>query len=632
MTIEYKDSKRITAVSSDWTGDVTSNITWSTTGKVNYNISGTTITRTGSAGWSLSKIQSEDTFTVGNGKFMIEFSGNANDENSTQLGFNTGTLGYHHGSATPQNKADFAIYMAGGSQVEVYESGTKNYDSGGSRSASDRYRIEIDNDGLVKYYLQAGGTGSFVLKYTSSTTASGTYFIQANSYADTSVATVHSKTVNTAIAKPTDVQDNSILVEKDTARRYWFSEATTPTTTFDYSNTTGWTFTNSAITNTGGECVMTSGDASNDVRGYKSLGTTLSDTVWTADFEFEHSDESPRAAGMPFCITAGTGIPASATQDMLGVKTFTSSNVIFPMYKDGSGSVTTGSTITLTFGTKYYCRLSRTTATNLELKVFSDSSRSTQVGSTINLTIPSTITTLTTLQHAISPGSSGDKMNFKIDNTKICNGTTSVAPATWNMQPTYPYSSTGWTATGGGAVATDNLTLALDADGAQDQVNYDLTSISSDKFVLDFTLNFSRLTIGSNLFWFMGLVNSTNWIATNSTNHMGIFAMQESATKTFACSDGTTTWNGANEDAQSWTPTTGVDYYFRLTKLTSTTYKVELFGNSARTNVTSTSDGTVSSMTDLRYLVFTGDNNSGTGNATFTISDLKFYNGVTSIN
>ena len=202
----------------------------------------------------------------------------------------------------------------------------------------------------------------------------------------------------------------------------------------------------------------------------------------------------------------------------------------------------------------------------------------------------------------------------------------------WTMQPTYPYSSTGWTATGGGAVATDNLTLALDTDGGQDQVNYDLTSISSDKFVLDFTLNFSRLTIGTNIFWFMGLVNSTNWISTNSTNHMGIFVMQESGTKTFSCSDGTGTWNGASEDAQTWTPSTGVDYYFRLTKLTSTTYKVELFGDSARTSVTSTSDGTVSSMTDLRYLVFTGDNNSGTGNATFTISDLKFYDGVSSIN
>ena len=171
------------------------NITWSTTGNVAYNISGTTISRTGSSGWGTSKIQSEDTFTVGDGTFMIEFSGGSGSTNSTMLGFNQGTLGYYIGS--PENKADFSIYMAGGSQVEVYESGSKNYDSGGSRSASDKYRIQIDNDGLVKYYLQAGGTGSWVLKYTSSTTASGTYFIQANSYSSTSVVTVHSKTVTT---------------------------------------------------------------------------------------------------------------------------------------------------------------------------------------------------------------------------------------------------------------------------------------------------------------------------------------------------------------------------------------------------------------------------------------------------
>ena len=168
--------------------DGADNITWSTTGKVGFNISGTTISRTGSSGWGTGKIQSEDTFTVGNGTFMIEFSGN---NGSTMLGFNKGTLGYYIGS--PENKNDFSIYLAGGSTVEVYESGSKNYDSGGSRNANDKFRIEIDNAGLVKYYLQAGGTGSFVLKYTSSTTASGTYFIQVNAYANTSESTVHSK-------------------------------------------------------------------------------------------------------------------------------------------------------------------------------------------------------------------------------------------------------------------------------------------------------------------------------------------------------------------------------------------------------------------------------------------------------
>ena len=221
MAITYHAGNRIQAVSSDWETDITSNITWSTTGKVNYTISGTTISRTGSAGWSESKIQSTDTFTVGDGAFMIEFSGNADDNNSTMLGFNQGTLGYHYGSGSPLNNCDFAIYMAGGSQVEVYEGGNKNYDSGGSRSASDRYRIEVSNSGVVKYYLQAGGTGSWSLEHTSSSTASGTYFIQANSHASTSEATVHSKTVTTAVAKPQNVQVGSRLEETDTRKIYY---------------------------------------------------------------------------------------------------------------------------------------------------------------------------------------------------------------------------------------------------------------------------------------------------------------------------------------------------------------------------------------------------------------------------
>ena len=43
-------------------------------------------------------------------------------------------------------------------------------------------------------------------------------------------------------SKPTDVQDNSILVEKDTARRYWFDAALTPTMSNDvYGSVSGWT-------------------------------------------------------------------------------------------------------------------------------------------------------------------------------------------------------------------------------------------------------------------------------------------------------------------------------------------------------------------------------------------------------
>ena len=380
MTVEYKDSKRITAVSSDWTADVTSNITWSTTGKVGYNISGTTITRTGSAGWSLSKIQSTDTFTVGNGKFMIEFSGNANDENSTQLGFNKGTLGYHHGSATPQNKADFAIYMAGGSQVEVYESGTKNYDSGGSRSASDRYRIEIDNDGLVKYYLQAGGTGSFDLKYTSSTTASGTYFIQANSHASTSVATVHSKTVNTAVAKPSNVQDNSILVEKDNARRYWFNA--NPSFNDDLS-TDNFTHADSSKTSVSSNKFNWEIELDNsDDTAYQPLGLTLDNSSWVMRFKITTDTlataSNPGAFGK--FVLASTNAGQSGTFDWIGFERYVSSasNTWNLGYGENTSANTGSDTFTTTpaASSTYYMELIRDGAT-ITGKMFTGSDYST---------------------------------------------------------------------------------------------------------------------------------------------------------------------------------------------------------------------------------------------------------------
>ena len=155
----------------------TGGITWSTEGKVGWDIYGSTIKRTGSDGWSTSKIQSTNTWTVGSGAFEIEFSGGSSTTTSCMFGFNKGTLGYYYGSGTPLNKADFSIYMAGGEKIEVYESGTKVYsETSTTRDGSEVYKITVANDGTVKYYRDG------VEKYESLNTASGTYFVQANAY------------------------------------------------------------------------------------------------------------------------------------------------------------------------------------------------------------------------------------------------------------------------------------------------------------------------------------------------------------------------------------------------------------------------------------------------------------------
>tara|TARA_R110002074_G_scaffold321977_2_gene492478 strand:+ start:342 stop:1283 length:942 start_codon:yes stop_codon:yes gene_type:complete len=238
------------------------------------------------------------------------------------------------------------------------------------------------------------------------------------------------------------------------------------------------------------------------------------------------------------------------------------------------------------------------------------------------------------LKHTSTITASGTYFGiFSAYNTNETLTATITTSATWVRQlpfPTYTYDGVGWIEnSSGGTIGTSDMSLALDTDGSKEQLYYLIQGVDNSKFILDFTLNFSRLTIGSNLFWFMGFTNKYNNMATNATNHMGILVMQESGTKVFGCSDGTGVWNGVNENPQTWVPTTGVDYHFRLTKLTSTTYKIELFSNSDRNSVTSTSNGVVDVMTDLNHIMFCGDNNAGTGNATFIISNLKFYNGVT---
>ena len=57
---------------------------------------------------------------------------------------------------------------------------------------------------------------------------------QTNSYDGTNNGATTGGTRDVPETKPTDVQDNSIIVEKDTVRRYWFSQELAPTYTGGY--------------------------------------------------------------------------------------------------------------------------------------------------------------------------------------------------------------------------------------------------------------------------------------------------------------------------------------------------------------------------------------------------------------
>jgi hypothetical protein len=647
MTVEYKDSKRITAVSSDFTTDTTSNITWSATGKVGWDISGTTISRTGSAGWGTSKIQSTDTFTVGDGAFMIEFSGIHSCLNSAMIGFNTGTLGYHIGS--PANQIDFGIYVAGGSRVEVYESGTKNYDSGGSRCANDRFRIEVSNSGVVKYYLQEGGTGSFDLKHTSSSTASGTYFIQANAYADTSEATVHSKTVTTAVAKPSDVKDNSILVEKDTARRYWFNA--NPLFNDDLS-TDNFTHADSSKTSVSSNKFNWEVELDNsDDTAYQPLGLTLDNSSWVMRFKITTDTlataSNPGAFGK--FVLASSNAGQSGSFDWIGFERYVSSasNSWNLGYGDGTSgnTATDGFTTTPAASSTYYMELIRDGAT-ITGKMFTGSDYSTGLVDTTTLSMSGTIEGLSFFKfyNRSDNNNASQTATGTLEDLKVWNGvTTASGGGTWTMQSTFEddfSTDKCWVSSGAQAKIDSSGYLLFDddSDGSAHKIYYDIgNTIDDTKWLWRFKLTTNTFSMNSDptpQIVHMRISNKTDHRDSATEDAIGMsFRTSDGSQKYIRTtySDGATFGTTSNFSTQIATGT----HYVQITRDSSTQFTVKLYSDSSYSSLVESKSVTIpSTITDLRYLKIDNMTSDGTSNGSmiFHIDDMEVYSGVTSKN
>ena len=629
MTIKYLDSKRISGLSTDTPTETTSNITWSTTGKVGYNISGTTISRTGSAGWSLSKIQSEDTFTVGEGTFRIEFSGNGASVNTTQLGFNKGTLGYHYGSGSPQNPCKFAIYMAGGDQLEAFVNGTKVYGSGGTRSASDKYRLEINNDGLVKYYLQAGGTGSWVKKH-EVTGASGTYFIQANSHSASSEATVHSKTVTT-IVKPTNVQDNSILVEKDTGRRYWFDLGIEP------KGTSG----------SGGDWAETSFNNSTIVNNESASGNVVTRTSGSGWNSYIRSNEyiSPSTGGgeIYFTQSANTNISVGLEKSPFNPApsaTYTGKDYSFH---------TTSSSNNMYEHTSDYAGTAWASATN-EFRITMDSAGLVKYywrsGSSGDWTLERTSTVTASGDYYFTVSHSGTAGAI----TSYIKGT----PATWTRQlyfadnfssyATQTSANSAWVPASDVAgrrvnIADDDLDLLNDSGTTNYAVAYDLgTDISESKWTLRFSADVT-LSSGSNNWCYIGLFNSDQSAGGGDSQNFCAVAFQNDGanTKFWSLAGVGKNVNAGNASgyfsATANGTLTSTKYYIQLRRLTATSMDLKIYtdANYSTLHASLTMSGSDIALDDLRYIKFANNTTSGSGSITIVMDDVKFRNGLTSI-
>ena len=531
------------------------------------------------------------------------------------------------GIALPNSGTDFATTPSttggdgsGNYYVEIIgDSGTYTFKLYSDSSYSTLIESETITDAGIT------GLDNIVIRSSTLTTTNN----QARGYID-DVEFWSGSTTN----KPTNVQNNSLLVEKDVARRYWFSEATTPTFESDFSSSTGWTTVGSNISITGGVIQASSMATQSDNRIYYDLGSALSDQFV---IDFDHYADSASSGGFwgMFALTDTTSIPK--TDDSIHALIDMGSWNTYLRYSNEGSETNLALAGSLTTGQWQYIRFVRDGTTGT-FYVYSDSDRTNQVLSATG-TIPTTVTGLRYFQSgAILSGNSGTT-TYKIDNLKVYDGVTSVSGDTWNMQPTLEddFSTDNFVQTGteidvsGGELVwdanPDNTTTGGYIDFGE--------NLSDTAWVCRFKVkvnNYSgAVTTATN--FYIQFQNITTVNSTTSRDSMGIHLRLKSGSTDWRVEavDGAVAGGGAGNliDGSATTETIYVQMY-----RDGNTIYAEWYDNADYTGTpTNTANHSSGTPANLRYFaVYRRSDVATTGVSNGIIDDLEIYNGVTSIN
>ena len=150
--------------------------------------------------------------------------------------------------------------------------------------------------------------------------------------------------ISSTTNKPTNIQDNSLLVEKDVARRYWFSAESARTPTFeDDTFSTGWTETGSGSSWSVTNNALTFVDSSAGTeRLYYDNTSTISDTAWVTRFKLNITAFTQGTSATSEWVLFGwssTTADSASTQDaVLFTIRNNSGNASFAVTANGSGA------------------------------------------------------------------------------------------------------------------------------------------------------------------------------------------------------------------------------------------------------------------------------------------------------
>ena len=495
--------------------------------------------------------------------------------------------------------------------------------------------------------------------------------------------------VSTPATIPTNVQDNFILVEKDTGRRYWFDDSFDKTglkAYYKFNETSPSDIVNQAGTvgsvdglGTGADIQITgatygatgkigdalSFDGTND---FGQIGTSLSQfnflhsttAKWTICFWMKLNATSRGTFDRIFNTTVSSG---SAGINIYINDLSSTQKMGFVIHNNVSGQGVTDWVSTadnyIPDNTTTWYFYSMTYDQSLgsdNLKVKRDNANLETKTKTANSPYNGNSTYAMFLDRL--PSGSGNFPANVIDEFSVWNRVLTDAEittiynsgtgktldtakgATWTMEPTYETdfsTSTGWTFKDSAKASISGGSLSFDFEdnsGNDDSCYYDLGSTMSDtKWILRFKINWSTFDDNSRC-WF-GLADNTT--AQNvAKDFIGLLTHKylsdvnwESMDKSNASLD------FAGENSSSTNISTGTDYYVQIRITSDTAYDIKVYSDSSYSTLVDTITGTMSanSISGLRYIMFYNRNDHDTAyNQVGTIDDLEFYNGVTTIN
>ena len=389
-----------------------------------------------------------------------------------------------------------------------------------------------------------------------------------------------------------NLQDNSLFVEKDTARRYWFTAAED----FDFS-------------------ASSSGAVSNQPTDATEVGQLITSTT--------HRGKKAKSATF---YVKRTGSPGGT--------------MVYKIRKSSDNSVVATST-----GTSASALSTSTTAVTLDFNdevIPNEDIRVTVSGVTGSSGNVITIfgggaDTVADQTLSVWGGSSWTEY-----------GNDSAGKLTfiesWNLQPTYQtfYDDTKtWTKTGTKTTVNEtvsgkvNWNFSSNYTSAENHVETTPLgfTLDNEKWICDFEFNASDFDNSAEAFLVVFQENAGDFISTSGD----AFAVSIYSNKTIRLwkKDGSS--HSIDSNTNAITIATGTDYYARFSRTSATVIKFELFTDSARTThvsgspITFTFSETIQGLDNLTHCG-RSDNVGATRTYNVSLDNLKIYNGVTSIN